>query len=110
MDRMMDNDQNLAAPAAWPEIVRKIRDRTPARLFVARGAAYSTKMSLELRGAHASAVDAVWTEFDPQRDFPPEFTAKWNLFQVASKAESKSQFLLRPDLGRILSENAKHLL
>lgn len=106
----MDNDQKLAATAAWPEIVRKIRERTPARIFVERGLAYSTKMSLELRGAHASAVDAVWTEFDLQRDFPPEFTAKWNLVQVSSKAESKSQFLLRPDLGRALSDSARELI
>jgi ethanolamine ammonia-lyase small subunit len=96
----MDTDRKLAAPLAWPEVVRIIRDRTPARIFVERGAAYSTRMSLELRGAHASAVDAVWTEFDLGKDFPPEFVAKWKLFQVSSEAQSKSQFLLRPDLGR----------
>jgi ethanolamine ammonia-lyase small subunit len=67
-------------------------------------------MALELRGAHASAMDAVWTEFDLQKDFPPEFAAQWSLFQVSSKAQSKSQFLLRPDLGRALSESAKSLI
>jgi ethanolamine ammonia-lyase small subunit len=67
-------------------------------------------MSLDLRGAHASAVDAVWTEFDLQKDFPPDFVAQWSLFQVSSKAESKSQFLLRPDLGRALNESAKSLI
>jgi ethanolamine ammonia-lyase small subunit len=106
----MDDNHKLASPPAWPEIVQKIRQRTPARIFVERGAAYSTRMALELRSAHASAVDAVWAEFDLQKDFPPEFTAKWNLFQASSKAESKSQFLLRPDLGRTLSENAKILI
>jgi len=105
----MDDDK-LTSPPAWPEIVRKIRERTPARIFVERGATYSTKMSLELRGAHASAVDAVWTEFDLQKDLPLEFAARWGLFQVSSKAESKSQFLLRPDLGRTLSESAKNLI
>ena len=106
----MDDDRKIVSPPAWPELVRRIRERTPARIFVNRGAAYSTKMSLELRGAHASAVDAVWKEFDLQTNFPPEFTAKWSLFQVSAKAESKSQYLLRPDLGRILSESAKILL
>jgi len=106
----MDDDHNLASPAAWPEIVRKIRARTPARIFVERGLAYSTQMSLELRGAHASAVDAVWTEFDLQKDFPPEFVAQWGLSQVSSRAQSKSQFLLRPDLGRALSDTAKSLI
>jgi len=106
----MDDERKLALPPAWPEIVRKIRERTPARIFVERGPAYSTQMALELRRAHASAVDAVWTEFDFQRDFPPDFVAQWGLFQVSSKAESKSQFLLRPDLGRSLSDSAKSLI
>jgi ethanolamine ammonia-lyase small subunit len=106
----MDDDHKLSSPAAWPEIVRKIRARTPARIFVERGLAYSTQMALELRSAHASAIDAVWTEFDLQRDFAPEFVAQWGLFQVSSKAESKSQFLMRPDLGRALSDTAKNLI
>jgi ethanolamine ammonia-lyase small subunit len=106
----MDDERKLVSAQAWPEIVRKIRERTPARIFVKRGAAYSTKMSLELRGAHASAVDAVWTELDLRRDFPPEFVAQWKLFQVSSRAESKSQFLLRPDLGRVLGDAAKSLI
>jgi ethanolamine ammonia-lyase small subunit len=106
----MGDDHHLAAPPAWPEIVRKIRARTAARIFVERGASYSTQMSLELRGAHASAVDAVWTEFDLQKDFTPEFVAQWELFQISSQAESKSQFLLRPDLGRKLSDAGKILI
>jgi len=106
----MDDENKLASPPAWPEIVRKIRERTPARIFVERGAAYSTQMALELRRAHAGAVDAVWTEFDLQKGFPPEYAARWGLFQVSSNAESKSQFLLRPDLGRTLTENAKSLI
>jgi ethanolamine ammonia-lyase small subunit len=106
----MDDDHKLTSPPAWPEIIRKIRERTPARIFVERGAAYTTQMALELRSAHANAVDAVWTEFDLQKDFPPEFATHWGFFQVSSNAESKSQFLLRPDLGRTLSESAKSLI
>jgi ethanolamine ammonia-lyase small subunit len=106
----MDDNHKLASPATWPEIIRKIRARTPARIFVERGLAYSTQMALELRSAHASAMDAVWTEFDLQKDFPPEFVSQWGLFQVSSKAQSKSQFLLRPDLGRTLSDTAKSLI
>ena len=107
---MNDDDQDLAAAPEWPEIVRKIRARTPARILANRGAAYSTQMGLDLRGAHASAVDAVWTEFDLEKDFAPDFIAKWDLFQVSSQAETKSQFLLRPDLGRTLSSAARSLI
>ncbi len=106
----MSDEHNLVATPAWPEIVRKIRLRTPARIFVERGASYTTKMALELRNDHARAVDAVWTEFDLQKDFPPDFVARWELFQVSSQAESKSQFLLRPDLGRKLSDSGRNLI
>jgi ethanolamine ammonia-lyase small subunit len=106
----MSDERNLATNPAWPEIVRNIRLRTPARIFVERGASYTTKMALELRGDHARAVDAVWTEFDLQKDFPPDFVARWDLFQVSSQAESKSQFLLRPDLGRKLSDAGRNLI
>jgi ethanolamine ammonia-lyase small subunit len=106
----MGDEHNLASAPAWPEVVRKIRARTPARIFVNRGAAYTTQMELDLRGAHASAVDAVWTEFDLKENFPRDFIARWDLFQVTSQVESKAQFLLRPDLGRRLSVSAKSLL
>src|SRR5580693_6485983 len=96
----MSDDDNLFPPPDWPEIVRRMRARTPARIFVVRGAAYSTGMQLELRQARASAVDAVWNEFDLNRDFPFEFVTEWKLFEVSTQAETKPQFLLRPDLGR----------
>jgi ethanolamine ammonia-lyase small subunit len=103
----MSEELKPVPPPGWPEIFKKIQARTPARIFVERGAAYSTRMQLELRSAHASAVDAVWTEFDLEKDLPAELVTQWNLFQVTSKAESKSQYLLRPDLGRKLSDGAK---
>jgi ethanolamine ammonia-lyase small subunit len=54
-----DRDSSLAA-SELPEIVRKIRARTPARLLVGRaGAAYRTNTQLDLREAHAAARDAV---------------------------------------------------
>lgn len=106
----MSDDHKPYSLFAWPEIVQKIRERTPARIFVERGASYSTQMQLDLRGARASAVDAVWSEFELHKDFPAEFVAQWNLFEVSSKAETKSQFLLRPDLGRRLSDLAISLI
>lgn len=106
----MGDDHHLASTPGWPEIVRKIRARTPARILLERGAAYTTHVELQLRAAHANAVDAVWAEFDLQKDFPPDFIAQWELFQVSSQVESKPQFLLRPDLGRRLSDPAKRLI
>jgi len=102
----MSNNNNLTPPPPWPDLIQKIRARTPARIFVDRGSSYSTQMELDLRAAHANAVDAVWEEFDVQKIFPPGFVERWNLFQLSTQAESKSQFLLRPDRGRKLSDSA----
>jgi ethanolamine ammonia-lyase small subunit len=78
----MNDQPDLAPHSAWPEILRKIRARTPARIFMGLGAAYSTQMELELRSAHAKAVDAVWTEFDLEKELPPNLVGGWGLFQV----------------------------
>ena len=93
---------------AWPDLIAKIRARTPARVMVERaGAAYRTPTQLELRQAHAAARDAVRTELDLERDLTPEFVERWNLFEVATLVTSKDEYLLRPDLGRRLNEAAR---
>src|SRR5271155_5385251 len=53
----------LAANSDWPELVRKIRARTPARILVGRaGPAYRTETQLQLREDHAAARDAARAE------------------------------------------------
>jgi ethanolamine ammonia-lyase small subunit len=95
-----ERDSSLAA-SELPEIVRKIRARTPARLLVGRaGAAYRTDTQLDLREAHAAARDAVRAELDMQSAFGAEFVERWKLFEVRTNAGRKDEYLLRPDLGR----------
>lgn len=92
----------------WPDLIAKIRARTPARVMVDRaGAAYRTPTQLELRQAHAAARDAVRTELNLERDLTHEFVAPWSLFEVSTLATSKDEYLLRPDLGRRLNEAAR---
>jgi ethanolamine ammonia-lyase small subunit len=94
-----------------PDIVRKIRQRTPARLLSGRaGAAYRTGTQLELREAHAAARDAVRAELDIERAFGSEFIDRWKLFEARTRAENKEQYLLRPDLGRQFDEISKALI
>ena len=93
---------------AWPDLIEKIRARTPARVLVDRaGAGYSTATQLELRHAHAAARDAVRTELDLERDLGAGFVDEFKLFEVSTLAKSKDEYLLRPDLGRRLHEAAK---
>jgi len=101
----MPRNSNSFLSADFPEVLRKIRERTPARILAGRaGASYLTATQLELREAHATARDAVRAELDTKRDFDAEFLRKWNLFEICTQARSKEEFLARPDLGRCLNE------
>jgi ethanolamine ammonia-lyase small subunit len=91
-----------------PEIVCKIRARTPARLLVGRaGAAYRTKTQMELREAHAAARDAVRGELDPTQSLGGAFLERCNLVEARTKAGSKDDYLLRPDLGRHFDDRSR---
>jgi ethanolamine ammonia-lyase small subunit len=95
----------------WPDIIERIRARTPARVLAERsGAAYRTGTQLELRQAHAAARDAVRAELDVERDLGRDFVRQWKLFSVSTEATSKDEYLRRPDLGRRLDENARSKL
>ena len=95
----------LAQPYDLPEIVKRVRAQTPARLLAGRsGAAYRTNTHLELREAHAAARDAVRTELHLFTDADSDFVQKWKLFEICSQATSKDEYLLRPDLGRRLND------
>lgn len=99
--------ETLAA-SSWPEIVRRIRARTPARLLVGRtGAAYRTDTQLELREAHAAARDAVRAELDTQAIFSGRFVEQWKLFEVSTRASNKEEFLLKPHLGRHFADSSR---
>src|SRR5215472_8631169 len=97
-----------ALQRGWPDLIAKIRARTPARVLVDRaGEAYRTTTQLELRHAHAAARDAVRTELDLERDLGSDFVKQWSLFEVSTLAKTKDEYLLRPDLGRRFNEAAK---
>lgn len=95
-----DPKDALVAPS-WPEPLRQLRARTPARLFQGRsGSGYRTETQLQLREAHAAARDAVRLEFDPEGLFGVGFLEKWKLFKTSTRAKTKEQYLLEPNLGR----------
>jgi ethanolamine ammonia-lyase small subunit len=91
-----------------PKLLDQVRLRTPARLLTGRsGGGYRTETQLELRTAHAAARDAVRAELDLQSHIGPELVARFGLFEVASQAGSKDEYLLRPDLGRRFDEQSQ---
>src|SRR6266571_5342263 len=97
---MADEPGEPLVSSGWPEIVQKMRARTPARVLVGRaGATYRTRTQMDLREAHAAARDAVRAELD----LHPDLVNRWKLFEVCTQAGSKDEYLMRPDLGRRFS-------
>lgn len=92
----------------YSDLLRAVRACTPARLLVGRaGPAYRTATQLALRQDHAAATDAVHAGLDMLRDFGSSFVERWGLFEVTTCAQSKTEYLLRPDLGRRLNDTAR---
>jgi ethanolamine ammonia-lyase small subunit len=104
----MPGNSDLFLPRDLSDGLRKIRERTPARIFEGRaGAAYRTSAQLDLREAHAAARDAVSAEFHLASVFDDAFISQWNLREVSTAARNKKEYLVRPDLGRQFSEEAQ---
>ncbi len=89
-------------PAALKELIAA----TPSRIGVGRaGPRYTTFAQLLFQGDHAVTQDALY------RDVDPGLLAELGLFTVQTKiSEGKEEYLLRPDLGRQLNEEAKHVI
>ncbi len=89
-------------------MIQAVRARTPARILVGRaGPAYRTATQLELRHDHAAARDAVQAELDLKRDFGPDCVVQWRLFAVQTEAGNKTEYLMRPDLGRRFGKDGR---
>lgn len=97
--------QFLLPNAINEEAYRKIKNFTPARLGLWRaGTRYKTQTVLRFRADHAAAQDAVFSYVDE------EFVSKMGFIPVETKATSKDEYLTRPDLGRIFSEEQQAVI
>jgi len=104
----LDKHNDAALTADLSEILRRVRARTPARILTGRaGAAYRTATQLDLREAHAAARDAVRAELNLESALGAAFIREWGLFEAATEARSKEEFLLEPERGRRFSASAR---
>jgi len=89
-------------PAALPELIRS----TSARIGVGRtGPRCKTSSLLLFQGDHAVTQDALY------RDIDQHLLDEFALFTVQTKVtDGKEEYLLRPDLGRQLSEESKRVI
>ncbi len=86
--------------------LRALMDSTTARIGVGRtGPRYSTASLLLFQGDHAVTQDALY------RDVDQKLLDEFNLFTVQTKVTGgKQEYLLRPDLGRLLNDDAKRII
>ena len=81
-----------------------VSEVTPARLFIGRtGTAYRTSTQLQLRADHAFAKDALSASLSLAEPPMSELVERFDLFEVASQADSHEEYLARPDKGRRLA-------
>jgi ethanolamine ammonia-lyase small subunit len=84
---------------------------TPARIGLGRaGGSIPTKPLLEFQLAHARARDAVQRDLDADALVGALTGRGFEVLQLHSAARDRRTFVQRPDLGRILSPEAKALL
>lgn len=87
------------------QALKIMRNSTPARIAVGRcGARQKTSTLLNFLADHAAAQDAVFV------DVSDEFIEKNNLFKTVTVVKDKAEYLKRPELGKILSEESKKMI
>lgn len=86
--------------------VRALMASTSARIGVGRaGPRYKTASLLLFQGDHAVTQDALY------RDVDQKLLDEFNLFTVQTKVTGgKQEYLLRPDLGRQLNDEARRII
>ncbi|MFD1256610.1 ethanolamine ammonia-lyase subunit EutC [Mucilaginibacter terrae] len=93
------------------DLLASLKAFTAARIALGRvGNSIPLNQSLQLKLAHAHARDAIYSEFNvdglieglQHHDLP--------IFRVHSNAESREQYLQRPDMGRQLHEASAQTL
>jgi ethanolamine ammonia-lyase small subunit len=89
-----------------PQALKELIASTSARIGVGRaGPRYNTASLLLFQGDHAITQDALY------RDIDQALLDEFQLFTVQTNITGgKEEYLLRPDLGRQLSPEAKHTL
>jgi ethanolamine ammonia-lyase small subunit len=87
------------------------RARTPARVFRGRlDGGYTTASALALRADHAAARDAVHAAMRLDGPELAPVAARHDVLALESAAEDHRRHLLRPDLGRRLSDASRERL
>ena len=103
-----DLPPHAADLAAVANGLARLRRFTPARIGLGRtGSAQPTEASLKFLLDHARARDAVHAALDFKALAETLRTQGWRPEQVHSAASDRTEYLRRPDLGRLLSHDGR---
>jgi ethanolamine ammonia-lyase small subunit len=98
----------MKTPAPPTRSLEDLRELTPARVGLGRaGASMTTDALLAFTLDHARARDAVHTAFDIPRLVAGLAGIGLQARQVGSRASGRSNYLRRPDLGRMLDQDSR---
>jgi ethanolamine ammonia-lyase small subunit len=98
----------MKTPAPPTRSLEDLRELTPARVGLGRaGASMTTDALLAFTLDHARARDAVHTAFDIPRLVAGLAGIGLQASQVCSRASGRSNYLRRPDLGRMLDQDSR---
>lgn len=109
----MNQDRPIADQAAAPDVDlwSELRRLTAARIGLPRtGASLATRALLDFRLAHAQARDAVHANLDVAALVAALQSLGLPVLTLASAAVDQRTYLMRPDLGRILHDDAEATL
>ena len=98
-------------PPAPPRSIGDLRDLTPARVGLGRsGAGLPTDALLAFTLDHARARDAVHAGFDTEALMTGLRELGLSPVGLSSRAQTRGDYLRRPDLGRMLDPESERLL
>jgi ethanolamine ammonia-lyase small subunit len=101
----------MNSPATTPQAWLGLRRKTSARIALGRsGGSMPSKALIDFKVAHAAARDAVLAPFSPEKLVERIQALDITCAQLRSAARDRQEYLLRPDLGRRLSEDSSSQL
>lgn len=103
--KLVPKDAILIDAPNNPEALKMMRKATPARIAIGKcGTRQKTAPYLNFLADHAAAQDAVFM------DVSDEFLQKNNLMKVQTIVKDKDEYLMKPDLGKKLSEESRKVI
>ncbi|MZQ80722.1 ethanolamine ammonia-lyase subunit EutC [Paenibacillus sp. 5J-6] len=100
-----EEPQSHVPSPKWEEGMSELLSSTPSRIGVWRaGTRALTKEVLKFRRDHAAAVDSIYGQASPA------LLDQFGLFAVETRYENTENYLKRPDMGRIVTEEGIALI